>query len=171
MDNLFFGYAEIMIYCGIIALIDIICIDAALAVYENKNNIYGTYNLIFDEIAAYFRETKVEIIIFYQFLYFIVIGGLDLLFEILILYYLKPNYILIVLVFSKFEDVIFNSDNPNKLYTLIPFALQFLDLLFYFEILELNFWKLNKNTVKNIRKREKLLDINEDDNNVSRESV
>ena len=171
MDNLFFGYAEIMIYCGIIALIDIICIDAALAVYEDKNNIYGTYNLIFDEIAAYFRETKVEIIIFYQFLYFIVIGGLDLLFEILILYYLKPNYILIVLVFSEFEDVIFNSDNPNKLYTLIPFALQFLDLLFYFEILELNFWKLNKNTVKNIRKREKLLDINEDDNNVSRESV
>ena len=74
-------------------------------------------------------------------------------------------------MFSEFEDVIFNSDNPNKLYTLIPFALQFLDLLFYFEILELNFWKLNKNTVKNIRKREKLLDINEDDNNVSRESV
>ena len=89
-----------MIYCGIIALIDIICIDATLSIYENKNNIYGTYNLIFDEIAAYFRETKVEIIIFYQFLYFIVIGGLDLLFEILILYYLKPNYILIVLVFS-----------------------------------------------------------------------
>ena len=47
--------------------------------------------------------------------------------------------------------IMFYEDNPNRLYTLIPFAFQILALLFYFEILEFNFCELNKNTAKNIR--------------------
>ena len=47
----------------------------------------------------------------------------------------------------------FYIENPDKYYSIIPFALQVLSLLFYFEILEFNFCKLNKNTAKNIRKR------------------
>jgi hypothetical protein len=41
-------------------------------------------------------------------------------------------------------------------------------LLFYFEILELNFCNLNKNTVKNIQARERQQECNEDE---LRESV
>ena len=48
----------------------------------------------------------------------------------------------------------FYIENPDKYYSIIPFALQVLSLLFYFEILEFNFCKLNKNTAKNIRSRE-----------------
>ena len=41
-------------------------------------------------------------------------------------------------------------------------------MLFYFEILELNFCNLNKNTVKNIQARERQQECNEDE---LRESV
>ena len=51
-----------------------------------------------------------------------------------------------------------NVKPTDKYYTLIPFVFQILCLLFYFEILELNFCKLNYNTVKNIQEREKLQD-------------
>ena len=53
-----------------------------------------------------------------------------------------------------YSDIIFYQDNQNKYYTLIPFVLQILALLFYFEILEFNFCNLNKNTAKNIQIRE-----------------
>ena len=46
-------------------------------------------------------------------------------------------------------------DNSNKLYTIIPFVLQILVMLFYFEILEFNVCNLNKNTAKNIEIRER----------------
>ena len=38
---------------------------------------------------------------------------------------------------------------------MIIFILQILSLLFYFEIFELNFLGLNKNTIKNIQNRER----------------
>ena len=72
----------------------------------------------------------------------------------LILFYFKPNHTIISNEFNDYFNTVIYGDNPNKLYTIIPFALQILALIFYFEILELNFLQLNKNTTKNIQLRE-----------------
>ena len=69
------------------------------------------------------------------------------------IFYLKPNHIIITDEFYVYISLIFYQDNPNKYYTLIPFVFQILALLFYFEVLEYNFCSLNKNTIKNIQKR------------------
>ena len=73
---------------------------------------------------------------------------------ILLLYYLKPNHIIITDDIDAYSQVLLYNTSPDKWYTIIPFILQILSLLFYFEILEFNFWNLNKNTIKNILKRE-----------------
>ena len=57
--------------------------------------------------------------------------------------------------------------NPNKWYTVIPFVLQILVLLFYFEILEFNLWNLNRNTIKNILIRELTENQNEEERSFS----
>ena len=62
-------------------------------------------------------------------------------------------------MFKNFEKL--NIKDTDKYYTFIPFIFQMLCLLFYFEILELNFSKLNENTVKNIELREKKESDNE----------
>ena len=54
-----------------------------------------------------------------------------------------------------FFNLIFYQEKPNKYYTLIPFVFQIFSLLVYFEIIELNFCKLNFNTAKNIEQRER----------------
>ena len=63
------------------------------------------------------------------------------------------------MVISEELDIYFNiiifKDDQNKYYTIIPFIFQILALLLYFEILELNFWGLNRNTFKNIQIRER----------------
>ena len=46
------------------------------------------------------------------------------------------------------------SEKQNKYFALIPFFFQVAILLFYLEILEFNFCGLNKNTKKNIQRRE-----------------
>ena len=70
------------------------------------------------------------------------------------IYYLRPNHMVItdeLLVYGNFS---FFEEVPNKYYTLIPFVFQIIALIFYLEILELNSWKLNYNTIKNIQARE-----------------
>ena len=50
-----------------------------------------------------------------------------------------------------------------KYFSIILFIPQFLGLLIFLEIIELNFCKLNKNTKINIEKRELKEDLNDDD--------
>ena len=101
MDKLYYQYTELMIYYGIITVIIDICFFSALSIYENKNNINNSdkeendYKDIFGKIYNYFHNTNPAIIIFYQILYFLLYGGIELLMEILIIYYLKPNHILL----------------------------------------------------------------------------
>jgi len=89
---------------------------------------------------------------------------------VLIIYYLRPNHLIIndelqifeeIIIYSKNEDKEKNIKVSDKYYSFIPFVFQILCLLFYFEILELNFCNLNKNTVKNIQARERNQENNE----------
>ena len=78
------------------------------------------------------------------------------------------NAFLNIILYKNFENKEKNVKKTNKYFSSIPFFFKILSLLFYFEILELNFCNLNKNTVKNIQAREKHED---DSNNESRDSV
>ena len=164
MDKLYYQYTELMIYYGIITVIIDICFFSALSIYENKNNINNSdkeendYKDIFGKIYNYFHNTNPAIIIFYQILYFLLYGGIELLMELIIIYYLKPNHILLPINIYLFLNALFHKEDYRVLYILIPLCFQIFMMLFYFEILELNFCGLNKNTVKNIEYREKAED-------------
>jgi len=151
MDKLYYHYTETIIYWGIIGLIVKICIFSGRIIYEYKNDLEG----IIHNFKIYFTETNVVVIIFLQFCYTILFYASFYVLWILILYYLKPSHTIISDELIESFELIAYEENPNKYYTIIPFILQNIALLFYFEILEFNFLNLNKNTIKNIQMREK----------------
>ena len=150
MDKLYYQLTEIILYHGIFALIIKIIIFSGEAIYEYNNDIEG----IIHGIKTYFTEINAFIILFFQFIYLLVDGAFFYVFIILIMYYLRSNLMIISDEIIVYSEILFFEDNHNRFYTLIPFIFQILALLFYFEILELNFCNMNKNTAKNIQMRE-----------------
>ena len=151
MDVLYYHYTEVVFYWGITGLLSKLLIYSALLIHEYANNIEGILNMV----NIYFTETNIFAIIFFQFFYFIFEKGIYFLLMILMVFYLKPNHTIItdeILVYTRF--IFYDDEKENKYYTIIPFVFQIFALLFYFEILEFNFCKLNKNTAKNILERE-----------------
>ena len=151
MDKLYYHYSEVILYWGINGLIVKIFIFSGMAIYEYKNSVEG----IIDGFKTYFAETSIIVIIFLQFFYYILDGAVYHSLIILMLYYLRPNHMIITDEIHVYLGIIFyKTDKPNREYTVIPFVFQIFALLFYFEILELNFCNLNINTIKNIQMRE-----------------
>ena len=155
MDKLYYNYKEVVIYWGIAGLIAIILTYVALYIYQYKLNIN---NNIINELREYFDFDKLKIVnfIFLQLLYVLLNGGIFYSLTILMVDYFKPNYTVITDQIYVFVRCIAYEDKKNKYYTFIPFVFQILALLIYFEIIELNFFKLNENTTKNILEREEI---------------
>ena len=151
MDKLYYHYIEILLYWGITGILVKLIIFSGFVIYEETNDIEES---IIKNLHKYFIETNVLGIIFLQFLYYLVYYAIYNILLILLLYYLRPNHMIISDEITVFLRLIFFQDKPNKYYTIIGFVLQIFALLFYFEILELNFWNLNNNTAKNIQIRE-----------------
>ena len=182
MDKLYYQYSEVLIYYGLIGLITDVGFMTGLGIYEYKNDIIGDkaqYRYILDSIQTYFQTKNVAVIIFFQLVYFLILFFIKELLNILIIYYLRPNHTIIndeinvfeaQIIYRKIENPELNIKDSDKYYTFIPFILQMLCLLFYFEILELNFCKLNKNTVKNIQMRERNEGSDEDESKEGRDS-
>ena len=94
------------------------------------------------------------IIIF--FIDLIIYGICLTLIEILILDRLTPNYIIIGFELSKIPKIIINDNNNiNRWIIIIVSIFQIFFLCFYLEIFKYNFCSWNKNTKKNIIKRER----------------
>ena len=172
MDKLYYQYTEVIISYGISGLISKLAVMIGLGIYENKNNINGSYGNIINSLNKYFKNTNVAAIIFFQFIFFLIDFFFKGLLMILIIFYLRPNHMIVndqinlfesIIIYKNIENKEKNIKQTDKYYTFIPFVFQILSMLFYFEILELNFCKLNKNTVKNIQAREKLQLGNEDE--------
>ena len=155
MDKLYYNYKEVVIYWGITGLIAIILTYVALYIYQYKLNIN---NNIINELREYFDFDKLKIVnfIFLQLLYVLLNGGIFYSLTILMVDYFKPNYTVITDQIYVFVRCIAYEDRKNKYYTFITFVFQILALLIYFEIIELNFFKLNENTTKNILEREEI---------------
>jgi hypothetical protein len=165
MDKLYYQYTEVLIYYGLCSLITDVGFMTGLGVYEYMNDITegAQYRDILTSMQKYFETTNVATIIFFQFIFFLILYFIKGLLFVLIVYYLKPNHTIIndeinvfeaQIIYKKIANAEYNIKETDKYYTFIPFVFQMLCLLFYFEILEFNFLKLNKNTVKNIQKRE-----------------
>ena len=151
MDKLYYHYTELLLIWGIIGIIIQILIYFGIIIYESVNDIDGIIN----DFKTYFAQTNIFTIIFLQFFYYILDGGLYYLLTLLELYYLRPNHMLINDEISIYEDIFFYAERKNKIYSLIIFLIQIIVILFYYEILEFNFWGLNKNTAKNVQIRER----------------
>ena len=150
MDKLYYHYIEVIIYWGIAGFLVKVCIFSGMIINERINDIEG----IIDDISNYFAEANVFAIIFLQFIYLPSYYACYYISIILMIYYLRPNHMIITDELYVFIKLIFYKDNPNKYYTIVGFTLQIITLLFYFEILEFNFCNLNINTAKNIQIRE-----------------
>ena len=151
MDKLYYHYTELLLIWGIVGVIVKVLIFSGRIIYEYVNDIEGIVN----GMKTYFEETNIFTIIFLQFAYFLIDGGLYYLLTLLELYYLRPNHMLISDEINVYQKIFFYEERRNKMYSLIIFLLQMIIILFYYEILEFNFWGLNKNTAKSIKIRER----------------
>ena len=122
-------------------------------------------------MKEYFESIQTATIIFYRFIFFLFDGCTYFLLVVLMINHLKPNHMIITDELYVYQNLIFFKEKEKKYYTLIPFFLQILALLFYFEILELNFLGLNRNTVKNIQLREGEENNNENEERSSANSL
>ena len=153
MNNLYYNYWTLAFILGtIILILNVITMITALIIGnpEGEDNFFNNfYKFIKGGNAGY---TILRIIIAFIF------KGFALqLFRVLILDYLSPNHILISYEIIKMLSVLTNPElGTEKWYSLIPFIFQFMSLFFYLEIFEYNFCGLNKNTKRNIQKREKV---------------
>ena len=65
---------------------------------------------------------------------------------------LTPDYVLISFTISRIFMIVLES---KRYECLALFPIQFITLMFYLELIELNFFGLNKNTKRNIHERER----------------
>ena len=152
MDALYYHYAEIVLYWGIIGIICKIVIYGSIIITEYKKE----ENIFLNDFLNYLKTTKVVIIIFYQGVYFFSISAIYIVLIIVMIFYLQPNHMIIGDEFLVYTETFIYGQNPKRFYAFIPFTFQIFVLLFYFELLECDLWNLNKNTKRNIEKREKI---------------
>ena len=140
----------IFIFGVIIFTINIFYLIISLIIEKTSDNQPFTINY-----GYYFKEINAGYIIF-QFIFAAIFSGLILFSSmILVLYYLSINHLILNFIIYKTWNILSTNIYDNKWFSLIPIFFQILSLLFYLEILEYNFCKLNKNTKKNILLREK----------------
>ena len=146
MEKLYYPYWNVILVPGIILFV----INTTLLIFilftGNNSDIIlvsGFYN--------YFNDVEIGIIIG-KFILNVILNFCLMTFTILTLFNFSPDYVLISISLSKFVN--YTIDNKSgRYYFIIFFVLQFICLLFYLEIIELNFCKLNKNTRRNIQIR------------------
>ena len=91
--------------------------------------------------------------------------------KILTIFYFTQNHIYTTYIFIKLFDLLLKKENNLKYISILFFIFQFLGLLVYLEIVELNFCNLNENTKKNIREREMIEKNNLESNEDGRDSL
>ena len=150
MSNLYYNYWSIVFSLGlflfgvnIIMLITIFCFG--------KNSEGPKF---FTSFFDYFDKVQPGFVILRFALEYIFFGFTIQTLRILTLKDLTTNHMLISYEISKLSNILLNSTHEYKWYTLIPFVFQFISLMFFLEVFELNFCDLNKNTRKNIQIRE-----------------
>ena len=146
MEKLYYPYWNIVLVPGIIlfSLCTLMLIFILIIGRNTEITLAKGFYEYFDEIPP--------AIIAGKFLINIILNFCLSTFSILTLFHFFPDYVLISVSLSKFVNYLLDN-KTDKYYFIVFFILQFICLLFYLEIFELNFCKLNKNTRRNIQNR------------------
>jgi len=167
MDVLFHSFWGISFTIGIVNLI-IFGVIITICLITGKEESVKEQKYMFIGFYQYFEEVDIGIIITKHILYFILTFFLNLL-RVLTILHLNPDYILISFSISRIINIVMET---KEYICLILFPFQFISLMFYLEIFELNFCGLNKNTRRNIQERErKEMLLQEETDNSSRKST
>ena len=157
MEKLYYPYWNVSFFPGIMLFFSETILLIIILVNSDKENssIYfvSQFYLYFNRENIGLKIGKIIII----FLIYIIIQPLI----ILILFYFRPNFLLIILQLSYITQNLMDI-SANKLYCIIFYIIQFFALMLHLEILELNLCGLNENTRKNISIRS-VIDILDDD--------
>ena len=153
MDKLYYSPYVIVFSIGLLylfagTLFTIIVSAKGGLFYDGNKYKYPTLVDYFKEID--YKEVIVHII------YLICFRFVLNILKILTIYYLSQNHIYAAYILIKEFDLILNGKKPNYKYvSILLFALEFIGLLIFLEIIELNILNLNKNTKRNIDYRRK----------------
>ena len=150
MDVLYHSFWSIGVFVGI-GLFLIFGTGTVVALSIGREKVYSNNISVFLSFFKYFDENSVGMIILKHSLNFIFNFILNI-FRYLTIFYLTPEYILISFTISRIFDIVMET---KKYECIALFVVQFIALLLYLEIIELNFLGINKNTKRNIISREK----------------
>ena len=115
--------------------------------YDGKKYLLESFDDYFANNNNY-KEAILYIIYLTVFRFFINI------LKILTVYYFSQIHTFTTYIILKIFYLLLRKDAEYKYYSLILFVFQFLGLLVFLEIIELNFCNLDKNTIRNIGRRE-----------------
>ena len=155
IDKHYHNYWNINASIGVfVCVINIILLIASLLEKD------GVLHLIIIKrsFERYLKYVSKEVIIS-KFIINTILQFFFSLYEILTIFYLSPEYVLIAQNLSKIYINIYNLVEPTNIKDkyqycyFIFYFLQIFSLLIYLEIFELNFLNLNRNTKRNIRSR------------------
>ena len=113
---------------------------------------YDGEKYLFEDMETYFKnndytEVILEIVYLIFFRFFVNV------LKILTVYYFSQIHTFSIYILIKIFDLLLRKDSNYKYFSLLFFIFQFLGLLIFLEIIELNFWNLDKNTIRNIEAR------------------
>ena len=151
MDKLY--YSPFIIYFAIGLLFLATPTICAILIFIKGNMVKVGAHYKLQKFSDYFEENDYRIVIVH-FVYLTSFRYVINILKVLTIYYFTQNHIYTTYVFIKLVDYLIRKQTWKKFLTIILFVFQFLGLLIYLEIIELNFLNLNKNTKKNINKRE-----------------
>ena len=160
MDKLYYSPFIIVFSIGILFLS--VSIFFTIYILMVGNSLYDGKKYTLQSFSDYFEEKGYKTTVIYMFYCSSFRFVLNIL-KILTIYYFTQNHIYTSYTFIKLVDLLIVKKTNYKYFSIILFIPQFLGLLIFLEIIELNFCKLNKNTKINIEKRELKEDLNDDD--------
>ena len=148
MEKLYYPYWRVSLCLGLTYLV----FSTGFLIYflSGKEEDGGLFMLFY----SYFKNENVGIKIGKLLIVYVSIT-INSALNILIIYYFNPNYILISFQISKIIQVLIDEEK-EKYYCIFFFIFQFLALMIYLEIIELNFCGLNENTKSKINYRGQL---------------
>jgi hypothetical protein len=160
MDKLYYSPFVIVFSIGILFLS--VSIFFTIYILMVGNSLYDGKKYTLQSFSDDFEEKGYKTTVIYMFYCSSFRFFLNIL-KILTIYYFTQNHIYTSYTFIKLVDLLIMKKTNYKYFSIILFIPQFLGLLIFLEIIELNFCKLNKNTKINIEKRELKEDLNDDD--------
>ena len=150
IEKLYYSPFKIYFFLDFFSFIlDLITILIALKLGREGVKTNSKY---YNSFYEYFDKVKIIIIII-KFIVSTIFNFFISLFKCLTMYHFTPNHLLISFGLSKMIKILLTKEDDAKYYCIILFILQFIFLLIFLEIIELNFCGLSDNIKKNITKR------------------